>query len=140
MTDMRFWLNLGGAQKPVRVERPAVAVEEPETPVEAPEQVQAEQEAPVNSTVEMPDGSWLVIAEGAEKPQAVSRNPFRGGFIETESGFLRLDLVQRFEVWEPFPGKWRADAYVDQYLSVPVGTFQSEAEARETVIRLLGGS
>ena len=72
-----------------------------------------------------------------EAAKAAALGNARGEFIETEDGFLRLEAVQRFEVTEPYAGKWRVDAYVDQFVSVKVGMFESEKEARAAVIRMI---
>ena len=64
-------------------------------------------------------------------------SPFRYAFIETERGFLRLDLVQRFEFWEAPDGGWGVEAHVDIGRAYTVGRFKSEEEARAAVIRMI---
>lgn len=151
MDNMRFWLNLN---KPVPVKRPeapaaVVAVEEPvqEEVVAAPVEIEApeivvERPFPVcepDRNICISESPHMHI-ELPESEKVVPAGAFRGDFVETEDGFLRLSTVQRFEVTEPYPGQWRVDAYVDQFISMKVGVFESEAEARAAVIRMIDGN
>ena len=158
---MRFWLNMLPANKPVPVKRPeapsaVVAVEEPvQEEVEVPVEVILEELDEAKRVLiekAVPDSMMLdeiqrsrvksfremEAAKAAAEVETVlapppAPSPLRGRFIETEDGFLRLAAVQRFEVTEPYPGQWRVDAYMDQFISMKVGMFESEAEARELV-------
>lgn len=64
-----------------------------------------------------------------------------GQFVRTQVGFLRLDVIVRFDIVEHLGHDihdWDVHAYDANGGSHPVGVFKSEAEAREVVIRLVG--
>ena len=69
--------------------------------------------------------------------QVVPVGAVRGPFIETVGGFLRLDEVVEFRVWEHSSDDWHVDAYDGEGHGYSVGLFKSEAEARETVISMI---
>lgn len=140
----RFWLNMRRDGPVVeKLEQVAAPVEPEAPPVPLVEDGLEEVWVPaaeVETQVEPADGFLRengVIVGDIYSGRYKKASAVRGKFIETEDGFLRLDVVQRFEVTEAYPDRWRVDAYVDQYLSVKVGIFASEAEARETVIRMI---
>lgn len=115
----------------VFVEPAAIA---PEVPVEP----YAEAAEPV-AEQEIAATPQIVVEPEPEAEPVLALLPRLPGFIETETGFLRLDLVQRFEVWEHPSGAWHVSACVDQFASVSVGEFKSKDEARQAVIRMIDG-